>query len=104
MIGRVTDRVQADQRLPECPERQSGIVWPAPIHERVDQLVAAARASGLRTTRKELVAALVLAASEDPDELMALLLHFRRATAREALVGSNDAEVIEFKRAKPGPR
>lgn len=100
--------IPPEHRLRDCPHRQAGMAWPTPIHARLDELVQLARDGAAReTNRKELVAALVLAAPTDPDELDAVIRRYRLATAREALVSPEDVEhdnVLRIPRHGPGPR
>ena len=100
--------IPPDHRLRDCHDRQAGMSWPVPIHARLDELVRLARdGAGRDTSRKELVAALLLSAPSDPDELDAIIRKYRLATAREALVRPEDAEqgnVLRIPRHGPGPR
>lgn len=95
-------------RLRDCHERQAGVAWPTPIHRRLDELIAIVRdGAGRDTNRKELAAALILAAPIDPEELDALVKAYRLATARDALVRPEDVEdgtVLRLPAHRPGPR
>lgn len=100
--------IPLDHRLRDCPERQAGMTWPSPIHARLDEMVAIVREeAGRATNRKELVAALLLAASTDPDQLDQIVRTYRLATARDALINANHVErgnVLRLPRHRPGPR
>lgn len=100
--------IPPDHRLRDCPERQAGMAWPIPVHARLDELVRIVRdEAGRDTSRKELVAALILSASTDPDALDAAVRRYRLATAREALVEPDlvdDGTVLQLPRPRPGPR
>lgn len=100
--------IPPNHRLRDCPERQAGMSWPIPIHARLDEMVALARdAAGRDTNRKELVAALLLAASTDPDELDEIIRRYRLANAREALVSPEhveDGKLLRLPQHGPGPR
>jgi hypothetical protein len=90
--------------LKGCPEQQVGVSLPSPLNARLTALVAAAEANGERTTRKELLAALVLAAPSDGAELGGLLREFRSASARQACVeGSSLTHVLTVRPRRPGP-
>jgi hypothetical protein len=99
------NRIQPGDELRSVEERPIGVSVPVPISWRLDQLVELAESTGARVFRKDLVAALVLASTEDPDELSRLVGDYRTATAAEAAVGSGSvAEVLELRPAKPGRR
>jgi hypothetical protein len=94
-----------DSPLRAAPERSIGLSLNDPISMRVDQLVDLIEQHGERTTRKELVAALILAAGSRPQELGDALRGYRRALVRDAfldpaLVGS----AVRLPPRKPGPR
>lgn len=65
--------------LADAPQKPVGLSLPLPIDEKLTALVEAARQGGERTSRKELVAALVLGASYDAEALSALLRQYRLA-------------------------
>lgn len=99
------DEINPDEALREAEERQVGVSLPIQISHRLDRLVALAESGGLRVYRKDLVAALVLAAAEDPDELTELLLRFGKAKNRDAMADDErGAEVLRLERPKPGRR
>ena len=91
--------------LRECPERPIGVSVPASISARLDALVDLAEEAGPRLYRKDLVAALILAAPENGEELAELFLQFRRATVDDAAVSDDQlAHVLDLRRRRPGPR
>jgi len=86
-------------------ERAIGVSVPVPLSARLDRLVELIEQQGHRVYRKDLVAALLLAASEDPAELADLITRYRTAEVSAAAVGgSAGGDVVELSRAKPGPR
>ena len=100
-----TEQVRPDARLDSCKEKNAAVAWPLPVDRRLDELVELAREAGERTTRKELAAAIILAAPAEPDALSEMLRTYRRAHARDALIGPvDDVNVISIHRHKPGPR
>jgi hypothetical protein len=102
---RSMDRLDLSEKLIEAEETNAAVDWPVAIHHRVDELVALAVAEGERTTRKELVAALVLAAPESGEDLGKLLRSYRKGVARDALINVSKGEnVVELRRPGPGPR
>jgi hypothetical protein len=100
-----SEQVRLDALLDSCREKNAAVAWPLPVDERLNQLIELAREAGERTNRKELAAAIVLAAPEDPHQLSEMVRRYRRATARDALVTPPDeANVVSIDRHKPGPR
>jgi hypothetical protein len=96
--------VSPEARLTSCDEQAITIGLPGPLNERLDRLVELADAEGARTNRKELVAALVLAAPESAAELASAVIGYRKAKARDAAVSGDLAAVLQFRRHQPGPR
>jgi hypothetical protein len=84
----------------------AAINWPRAVDERVDELVALATEAGQRTNRSELAAALVFATAADGDSIGDLLVAYRVATNRDALVREipTGANVVSLERHGPGPR
>lgn len=92
-------RVDPDALVVEVASKQPGLRWPIPIDARLDGLVGAANAAGAGTTRKELLAALVLATSPQSSKLRNAVLDLRTATVRQAAL---DGDVGEYVLRKPG--
>lgn len=91
--------------LRETEERPIGVSVPTPLSKRLDRLVELAESAGARAYRKDLVAALILAAPESPEELLRLYMQYRTATAADAGIGQEpDAAVLQLQRPKPGRR
>jgi len=87
--------IKPTARLRNCPEDQIGVSIPRPLNARLDALVFQANESGENTSRKELLAALLLAAPES-DELVALVRAYRTAVAKDAaLEGQPAAKVLD---------
>jgi hypothetical protein len=95
------DAPVADQR-----ERNLGVLVPVPISERVEALTELLYKEGHgRVARKELVAALLLAAPTDPEELARRLRIYRTARVRATLLTEPSSEnVVSFPARSPGPR
>jgi hypothetical protein len=77
------------------------------VDRRLDELVAIARDAARDTNRRELLAALVLAFSPDPEHLDKVLKDYRLATARDALIEPAAVEednVFHLPKHRPGPR
>ena len=82
-----------------------GIALPLPLSRRLDLLVERTELSGARVYRKDILAALVLAAPESPSELAGLFARYRTATAGDARVTDHPrSAVLERDRPKPGRR
>lgn len=97
-------------RIDQVGEWATSLHLPPPVDQRLDDLVAAARDAAERTSRKELVAALIADATEDGTALSELIRKFRLRTVgevttakRRASLGPN-AEVIPITRSRPGIR
>lgn len=91
--------------LATWPDVQVSFRLPFPLNERLDALVAIADSDGARTNRTELVAAVLLAAPQDADALLNLVLGYRRASAREALIRDADpSKILQFRHHPRGPR
>lgn len=101
----MTELVTADTPLVDLEERGVGLALSSLISARLDALVKLVEGDGVRTSRKELVAALLLAAVPDGEELGDLIRAYRKGLARDAFIGpdySFDHVTLETRR--PGPR
>lgn len=101
MAGEQT--VPGDKRLLDCPEATIGLALPSPLSERLDQLVQLAERAGERTTRKELVASLILSAPIDGADLSEKIRQLRTAVVHEAVAPDATGRVL-LSRHGPGPR
>lgn len=101
----MTEAVRADTALADLDERSVGLALVVPLSERLDALVRVVEAFGDRTSRKELVAALILAAPPDGEDLARRVRVYRKALARDALLEPDVApEHLALELRKPGPR
>ncbi|MGW6707616.1 hypothetical protein ACWGDE_22380 [Streptomyces sp. NPDC054956] len=80
----------------------TSVLWPEDVDRRLNILVRAAAAAGERTSRAELLAALVAAVDVAPEQVSDLLHHYRRLPA-DALTGDEERTDLPVVRA-PGPR
>ena len=104
-MARWPARIAPKERLPDCPEMDVGLSLPLPLTRRLDLLTVRLEDGGDRGYRKELIAALILAAPEDGDALSALLRRYRTAAARDAAVTGHPATaVLDGDRPRPGRR
>lgn len=95
----------ADSRVITSPEKQGAVSWPLPIEAKLESLLRRSEAVGERTTRKEIVAALIAAADDDGEIMSMLLRSYRTITVRELLSVPESKNVIPItERRRPGPR
>lgn len=71
--------------------RTTSIAWPLDVDTRLNVLVRLAALAGERTSRVEILAAMVSAAETDPDALTHLLHSYRRLSA-DALAEQNERD------------
>ena len=91
--------------LPRSPDQSVGLVLPAVLSDRLDRLVMIAEQHGERTSRREIVAALLLAARPSGHTLSELIHSYRRADVSAALIGPRaDDKAFVVPKSKPGPR
>jgi hypothetical protein len=83
---------------------QVSMAWPVPVDVRLEQILAQAKAAGERTSRRELVAALIATYEMTDDELSDMLRRYRKMKVREMLGVPDEANVVPFKKQPPGPR
>ena len=86
------------------PDRQAGISWPLPVDAKLEELLKAARAVGERTSRREIVAAIIAMAAYSGEELSELLHNYRLAQVGDVLQPSDTSNVVKFTQHGPGPR
>lgn len=91
-------------RLVETPERAIGLRIADPLNQRLDALVEQVARLGIRTTRKEVVSALILNAPEDPEHLRNLLVNLKSATVGDYLIPAGKGLRVAEPRIRPGPR
>lgn len=102
----MSPKFNLDDRLDAVEARNLGASIPTPLHERIDELcelVYGARYA--KPPLKKMVAALVLAAPTDPQQLHEILTAYDGALVRDALIsGRPKGAIVEFPRRKSGPR
>jgi hypothetical protein len=97
------ESLAGDKRLVDCPESTIGLSLPSPLSERLDQLVRLAEDAGERTTRKEIVASLILCAPTDGPALSERIRQLRAAVVHEA-IAPDESGLVRLARHGPGPR
>lgn len=93
-----------EDRLADADAFQIGIAIPGPLSARLDLLVQRARDSGERTSRKELLAALILAGPESEATISRLLRRYRHATVADAFIAGEDPTEFLNPHRPRGPR
>ena len=83
----MTHQLDLTRRLTDSEDVQPGIRWPIAIHTRLDELVSLANQEGAAASRKEMAAALILAAEPDGEKLARHVLTYRKAAVTDALLG-----------------
>ena len=92
-------------RLRDCPEDQIGLWIARPLNARLDALVRRATEAGENTSRKEVLATLLLVAPSSADDLIGALRRYRTASARDAVLdGEPETDFLEDRERRPGPR
>jgi|SRR5579859_2988271 len=88
----------------DCEEVATSMRWPLPFDRRLTQLVQLAHEAGAGAPdRKWLLAALVLNAPEDGEQLAALLTEARRARVKSVILGvGEDDNVVSVPRNPVG--
>jgi hypothetical protein len=98
---------ELEERLKETKDRGLGADIPIPLHERVEGLCNLVYQAGYdRPTKGKMIAALLLGATDDPEELDELLRTYDRARVRDTIVGEQEIEgnVVTFPQRNRGPR
>jgi hypothetical protein len=98
-------RLRRDAPLQTAPELRIGVGIPAPLSARLDGLVELADQEGARTSRKEMLAALLLAGPADGTHLADLVRDYRTARVEATIIKNQpEARFLEPDRPPPGPR
>jgi len=98
-------RLEADSKAHLTPSKQAAIMWPLPADRRLDQLVELANEAGAGTRRNELAAALVADATTSAEELLQLVLAWRRALVRDVVIDVRPGDDVTYlPRYGPGRR
>lgn len=93
-------RIDQDALVLDVATKQPGLRWPIPVDARLDGLVTAANTAGAATNRKELLAALVVAAPARPASLRDAVIKLRVTTVRETALNGSASESYVLR--KPG--
>lgn len=91
----------ADGRISEGLLRQVGVRWPVGVDKLLDELVQRANQAGAKCNRRELTAALVVAAHETSgDQLREVLVRYRQAKVEDILPGTTDKAAAARRRSR----
>jgi hypothetical protein len=96
--------LDADSFVIDNPEKPAAINWPVTVEVRLEQLLDQAKAAGERTSRKELVAALVATSKLSDAQLGRMLRRYRTAKVRDILPIPAGENIVPFTKQPPGPR
>lgn len=97
-------RVAADTLIKKCPKVQSSVYWPAPVDERLNELVDLAKEAGEELSKADLLAALVRNAPIDGRELGELVRAYRSSRACDFNPSGEPDSVILLRERRPGRR
>lgn len=98
-------KLDANQVASRAIKKPAALSWALPVDRRLDQLVEIANSAGANVRRNELAAALVAAASTDAEQLLQLVLQWRKHLVRDVVIGVDAAaQVLDLPRHSPGRR
>jgi hypothetical protein len=98
-------KIEPSDLLSDCPKTPLNAPQPSPLGVRLDGLVALANGEGIKTSRVELVSALILSAPPIGNDLFERVLKYRKAVAADAaLPGDSSENVLELRKYPRGPR
>jgi hypothetical protein len=88
-------------RIERCERVQTNVRWPAPVDQRLNELLEHLSSAGGEATRSQLLAALVVNAPTDGRELTGLLMAYRGSTARKVVLQrKGPIRVVERRRGR----
>jgi hypothetical protein len=97
--------IKRDDRLRDSHEDQIGVSIPRSLNARLDALVDVANEAGENTSRKEIVAVLILGAPTTGDALLREIKRYRTAAVADAIVEGRDERLfLDPTPPRPGPR
>lgn len=98
-------KLDPDAYLVESDDRPVNFAWPWAIDRRLDAMLEAV-ARKRRTSRRELVAAIVLTTPSDPEHLCDIIDTYRDSTVRDAVPEEDvdSSNVVMLRSHPPGPR
>lgn len=100
-LARVIDR---RTKVEKCEPVQTNVRWPAPVDQRLNELLSQLSTAGEEATRSQLLAALVANAPTVGVELAGLLIKYRQTTAGNIVLQRQGPIVILDRRPGRRPR
>jgi hypothetical protein len=97
-------RIEPEQPVRATERRVATFQLPDAVSKRLDDLTKLVHDEGGRTSRQELVAALIGTAPADGPTLIDALRSYRMMSVRDVTIGSEQDEVVVVERYGPGPR
>ena len=94
--------IDPSTNIERCEPVQTNVRWPAPVDQRLNELLDRLSAAGGEATRSQLLAALVASAPAGGRELTKILAAYKRATAGRVVL-QRDAPITIGER-QPGRR
>jgi len=89
-------------KIERCEPVQTNVRWPAPVDQRLNELLDRLSAAGGEATRSQLLAALVASAPSVGGDLAKLLIKYKRATAGKVVLQRGEPIVVHDR--QPGRR
>lgn len=97
--------VSMSELLRDSKDKQVSFRWAMALDQRLDALVKRAEDAGERTTRREVLAALIAHADHSGDELGEILRELRRARVGDVVLDAEAKDnVVNLRSYRPGPR
>ena len=96
------DVIERRTRSEKCAPVQTNVRWPAPVDQRLNELLDRLTAAGGEATRSQLLAALVAKAPASGADLANLLAEYKRTTAGKLVLQPRGQIVMQ--RRRPGRR
>lgn len=86
----------------DCRACAVGKMWPIPVHQRLADLAARARALGLAASQGELLAAIVCAFEADDDQFVRAVITYRRSRVADVSIRESTEGQVVVERRGPG--
>jgi hypothetical protein len=100
--GDIRRVIDPTTKIQKCQAVQTNVRWPAPVDQRLNELLDRLSSAGEEATRSQLLAALVANAPAVGLDLAKVLAKYRRATAGRVVL-QRDGPIVVIER-RPGRR
>jgi hypothetical protein len=98
-------RIPRGTRIERCPPLQTNVRWPAPVDQRLNELVdRMSDETAVEASRSRLLAALVSCAPSDPRRLDRLIQRYRGKAAGEVVLQPSGPIVVRPRQPGRPPR